>query len=184
MLTSTFRSCSRVTPVSCGRYISYFSDPNTGLARENAGFDLDKLHTWKLCTCPSPTGASRAPICTCLPPKGISALAQVRWKRLVVDEGHVQGAPDTLFSTVCAKLSAERRWIMSGTPTRTLLGLNLGTSTEEDLQLWYPDTDESSPETSPSSRTMQLSEGTTLSDSPGTIVTPLSNDILPSTDGS
>ncbi|KZV71605.1 hypothetical protein PENSPDRAFT_605479 [Peniophora sp. CONT] len=151
---------------------------HTRLAKERDGFDVEKLHTWTLCNCTSPVGVPRAPVCTCPPPKGVSALVQIRWKRLVVDEGHGQGVPDTSFSAVCAKLNVERRWIMSGTPTRTLLGLNLGSTSADDLQLLYPDTEENTPATSPASQLQQLS-GEAVSNSNGQAST---SDFLPTMD--
>ncbi|VDB82884.1 unnamed protein product [Peniophora sp. CBMAI 1063] len=151
---------------------------HTRLAKERDGFNVDRLHTWKLCTCPAPARSPRAPLCNCSPAKGVSILAQIRWKRVVVDEGHGQGVPDTSFSAVCAKLNAERRWIMSGTPTRTLLGLNLGSSTYEDLQLLYPDSEENTPASSPSGQTLQLSDE---SESPSSIRFPVSDNAPPHT---
>jgi hypothetical protein len=48
-----------------------------------------------------------------------------------VDEGHVHGAARTRISTVASKLNVERRWLVSGTPTRTLLGLKFGSHGED-----------------------------------------------------
>lgn len=158
MLTASFRSYSRAIHVRYEEEAFALTDLYAGLAKERDGFDVEKLHTWKLCTCPPPPGAPRAPICSCTLAKDVSVLAQIRWKRLVVDEGHGQGAPDTSFSTVCAKLNVERRWIMSGTPTRTLLGLNFGSGTDEDLQLIYPETEDNTPAPSPCVQTLQLSD--------------------------
>ena len=48
-----------------------------------------------------------------------SALLQVRWLRLVIDEGHVLGGGGlTHRTTMMRALRAERRWVMSGTPAK------------------------------------------------------------------
>jgi SNF2 family DNA or RNA helicase len=47
-------------------------------------------------------------------------LLQIRWSRLVVDEGHELGLVDKRDSSVTlflSEIAAERRWVMSGTPT-------------------------------------------------------------------
>ncbi|KAI9139256.1 SNF2 family N-terminal domain-containing protein [Paraphysoderma sedebokerense] len=43
-------------------------------------------------------------------------LTKMRWRRIILDEGHVICNRNTKRSKVCASMQAERRWIMSGTP--------------------------------------------------------------------
>uniref|UniRef100_A0A0G4I6X1 RING-type domain-containing protein n=1 Tax=Chromera velia CCMP2878 TaxID=1169474 RepID=A0A0G4I6X1_9ALVE len=51
---------------------------------------------------------------------GTSAFLKVHWKRLVIDEGHKMGATlvETNTKKVLNALSAESRWVLTGTPTR------------------------------------------------------------------
>ncbi|GLI71785.1 hypothetical protein VaNZ11_017130, partial [Volvox africanus] len=49
----------------------------------------------------------------------LQALLQVHWLRVVLDEGHLLGASTTITNKLQAacRLTAERRWVMTGTPT-------------------------------------------------------------------
>jgi SNF2 family DNA or RNA helicase len=49
-----------------------------------------------------------------------SPLLQIRWLRLIVDEGHELGSDesaDTALTHFLNEIAAERRWVLSGTPT-------------------------------------------------------------------
>ncbi|KAI0062218.1 hypothetical protein BV25DRAFT_1885404 [Artomyces pyxidatus] len=110
-------------------------------AKEEARSDLTEAHTWKMCECPGYRD-TRVPNCQC-DISTVSSLFQIRWKRLVVDEGHVHGTDKTRISVVANLLSVERRWLVTGTPTTDLLGLSFGSQSElfdEDMDPLYPDT--------------------------------------------
>ncbi|GJJ12357.1 hypothetical protein Clacol_006598 [Clathrus columnatus] len=69
----------------------------------------------------------------------------VRWKRLVVDEGHKTGSRSN-YAERCQRLNAQHRWIVSGTPTPNLMGLGLGKSEPNEI---IEDEDVVNPNTSP-----------------------------------
>ncbi|KAI9592486.1 SNF2 family N-terminal domain-containing protein [Syncephalis fuscata] len=72
------------------------------------------------CRC-SYSGASMVIDCHCDKESTyISPLLQVHWKRLIVDEGHVMSSTTSDRTLLAAKLTAERRWIATGTPTQNL----------------------------------------------------------------
>jgi len=43
-------------------------------------------------------------------------LQSIKWRRVVLDEGHVIKNPRAKMSLACAALKAERRWVLTGTP--------------------------------------------------------------------
>lgn len=100
----------------------------TGYTAEAAHKDISVLHSLPPCRCPNVPG-SRIPDCRCPDPVGASPLLRIRWKRLVVDEGHVSASLSTNLTPFTKLLSVERRWIVTGTPTTNLLGLSLGKNT-------------------------------------------------------
>ncbi|KAG2362277.1 SNF2 family N-terminal domain-containing protein [Suillus spraguei] len=44
------------------------------------------------------------------------ALFDVKWKRVILDEGHTIRNPKTKMAKAVCKLTAQRRWVLSGTP--------------------------------------------------------------------
>ncbi|KAI0784409.1 SNF2 family N-terminal domain-containing protein [Abortiporus biennis] len=109
------------------------------LAKEDKRNKIEKLHTWKLCRCvPSPNSKLLGvPSCQCNQFFDVSPLLQIRWKRLVIDEGHGLANDRTNLASIIKSLSVERMWVVTGTPTTNLMGLQFGVGSE----LQYPEDD-------------------------------------------
>ncbi|KAI6045621.1 hypothetical protein EDC04DRAFT_2634069 [Pisolithus marmoratus] len=102
---------------------------SVGFRRESRNKEVGWLHTLRQCECPCFEG-SRVPNCQCPGVTQVTPLLQVRWKRLVVDEGHISGNVSATINYFVKQLSIERRWIVTGTPTSNMLGLSLGRTKE------------------------------------------------------
>lgn len=57
-----------------------------------------------------------------------SVLLKIYWKRLIVDEGHSMNSKYTKAIEMASQLQAERRWIITGTPTVGLTNLTVSDS--------------------------------------------------------
>jgi SNF2-related domain len=95
-----------------------------------------------VCRCPY-IGATRTRDCVCFSKDAVykSPLMSIRWKRLIVDEGHTMASSASGKSQgvcVAERLPVERRWIVSATPVSGLLGISMGMKvgeTEADLKV-------------------------------------------------
>ncbi|KIK31000.1 hypothetical protein PISMIDRAFT_85861 [Pisolithus microcarpus 441] len=98
---------------------------SVGFRRESRNKKISRLHALRQCACTCFEG-SRVPNCRCPGDAQVTPLLQVRWKRLVVDEGHIAGNVSATINYFVNQLSIERKWIVTGTPTSNMLGLGLG----------------------------------------------------------
>lgn len=62
-----------------------------------------------------------------------SSLTDIRWLRVICDEGHgfAGSASRTNAMAMLDKLYVERRWVVSGTPANTMLGVEVGLAANE-----------------------------------------------------
>ncbi|KAF2190721.1 hypothetical protein K469DRAFT_558590 [Zopfia rhizophila CBS 207.26] len=83
-----------------------------------------------VCQCPY-IGASRVRDCRCMMESGIyeSPLKKLHWLRIIIDEGHAFSSVDSNAVLVAKQLQAERRWVVSGTPAKDLVGVEVDLST-------------------------------------------------------
>ncbi|PWN54190.1 hypothetical protein IE53DRAFT_408107 [Violaceomyces palustris] len=86
------------------------------------------------CRCPY-IGATRIVDCRCPKPPSeadVSPLMQVYWKRLVIDEGHAMSSATSMMVKMACRLRVECKWIVSGTPTATMVGSPLDAEGQQD----------------------------------------------------
>lgn len=79
------------------------------------------------CTCPY-IGASRTRDCTCVSLDDLysSPLKSLHFLRIIIDEGHGMAAENTRIASVASNLvEASHRWVVSGTPAKDLLGVEM-----------------------------------------------------------
>ena len=64
-----------------------------------------------------------------------SSLTEVRWLRIICDEGHdFAGSAGTHAMAMLSKMSVERRWIISGTPSGSVHGVEVGLAASENQE--------------------------------------------------
>lgn len=81
-----------------------------------------------VCQCPY-IGSSRIPDCSCKSDVYESPLKKIHWLRIIVDEGHSFSSSVSNAVLVAKQLQAERRWVISGTPAKNLVGAEVDIST-------------------------------------------------------
>ncbi|PSN68816.1 hypothetical protein BS50DRAFT_490007 [Corynespora cassiicola Philippines] len=83
-----------------------------------------------ICSCPY-VGSSRVRDCSCLANSNVyeSPLRKLHWLRIIIDEGHSFSSSVSNAVLVAKQLQAERRWVVSGTPAKNLVGVEVDMST-------------------------------------------------------
>ncbi|KAI4632171.1 uncharacterized protein J4E87_001642 [Alternaria ethzedia] len=84
----------------------------------------------RVCNCPY-IGATRIPDCSCVDTDRVydSPLKKIHWLRIIIDEGHSFSSSDSNAVLVAKQIQAERRWVVSGTPAKSLVGVEVDMST-------------------------------------------------------
>ncbi|KAJ4988729.1 snf2 family helicase [Stagonosporopsis vannaccii] len=87
----------------------------------------------RACICPY-IGATRIPDCTCFGSGKVyeSPLLKLHWLRIIIDEGHSFSSATSNAVLVAKQIQAERRWVVSGTPAKDLVGVEVDMSTMDD----------------------------------------------------
>ena len=86
----------------------------------------------RACICPY-IGATRIPDCSCFGSGTVyeSPLLKLHWLRIIIDEGHNFSSATSNAVLVAKQIQAERRWVVSGTPAKDLVGVEVDLSTME-----------------------------------------------------
>ncbi|KAL5448502.1 hypothetical protein PMIN07_008304 [Paraphaeosphaeria minitans] len=77
-------------------------------------------------------GSSNIPDCTCKGQIYESPLKKVHWLRIIIDEGHSFSSSVSNAVLVAKQLQIERRWIVSGTPAKDLVGAEVNLAAYDD----------------------------------------------------
>lgn len=87
------------------------------------------------CTCPY-IGATRTVDCHCVKLDDLyeSPLKRLHFKRLIIDEGHFFSSSNNTAVSVAKRLvTADHRWVISGTPAKDLLGVEADMSSAQNV---------------------------------------------------
>ncbi|KAK4903202.1 hypothetical protein LTR27_000130 [Elasticomyces elasticus] len=93
------------------------------------------LATQLTCHCPY-IGSTRDRDCRCIRSDSLydSPLKHLHFKRALIDEGHMFGSHNSTAVTVANKLvKADHRWVVSGTPAKDLLGVEMDMSLTDSM---------------------------------------------------
>lgn len=84
------------------------------------------------CCCPC-IGATRIRDCNCVDTGATyeSPLKKFRWLRIIIDEGHSFSSSVSNAVLLAKQIEAERRWVVSGTPAKNLVGVEVDATTLE-----------------------------------------------------
>ncbi|KAH9875130.1 hypothetical protein J1614_004619 [Plenodomus biglobosus] len=99
---------------------------------QDGGDDQGRRMTSKAttaCSC-SYIGTTRIRNCNCVTDLDVyeSPLKKLHWLRIIVDEGHSFSSSVTNAVLVAKQIQAERRWVVSGTPAKNLVGVEMDSS--------------------------------------------------------
>lgn len=89
------------------------------------------------CNCPY-IGASLKRDCTCLREEDLysSPLKHIHFLRIIIDEGHFFSSSKSIAAHVANEIvTADHRWVVSGTPAKDLLGVEMDTIASETATL-------------------------------------------------
>lgn len=86
------------------------------------------------CRCPY-IGATRTRDCHCVKSDDLydSPLKHLHFKRLIIDEGHFFSANNTAALVANTLVTADHRWVVSGTPAKSLMGVEVDMSAAGNL---------------------------------------------------
>jgi hypothetical protein len=85
------------------------------------------------CQCPY-IGATRMRDCSCKGTIYESPLKKIHWLRIIIDEGHSFSSSVSNAVLVAKQLQVERRWVVSGTPAKNLVGVEMDLATSDEQE--------------------------------------------------